>query len=177
MFRHLSHFYFRLTMIRNKVLTHRDEVLYVLFADETISFSPDLIVVSGFHLLDSQGDQFWSNRITEAATGFSRLPRTVPVHLELASMTHCPVVVAIMKQLFHLVNSIGLNEQELTFISRCVGGIHADLTAVKKQDEIGKIQIFYLLQAKNSLDLREIRTHAGLLENLVATFYLLELLT
>ncbi|XP_028390776.1 ADP-dependent glucokinase-like [Dendronephthya gigantea] len=107
------------------------------FIEETIVFKPNLIVVSGFHLLDSQDSELWQQRITAAAVAFSRLPRSVPVHLELASMSQCPVMVAIVKQLFPLVNSIGLNEQELTFISRCLGGRHAEMRAVKKEDEIG----------------------------------------
>ena len=107
------------------------------FIDETIAFKPDLIVVSGFHLLDSQKEKFWQQRIADAAIAFSRLPHSVPVHLELASMSHCPVMIAIVKLLFPLVNSIGLNEQELAFISRCLGGIHADMDVVKKIDEIG----------------------------------------
>ena len=111
--------------------------LFHSFSEETIAFKPDLIVVSGFHLLDSQDEQFWKQRITDAAVGFSRLPHSVPVHLELASMSHCSVMMAIVEQLFRLVNSIGLNEQELAFISRCVGGRHSDMIAVKKEDEIG----------------------------------------
>ena len=107
------------------------------FLEETIAFKPDLIVVSGFHLLDSQDEGFWQKRIKDAAVSFSRLPQSVPVHLELASMSHCPVMVTIVQQLFPLVNSIGLNEQELTFISKCLGGIHADVTSVKKEDEVG----------------------------------------
>lgn len=101
-------------------------------------FKPDLIVVSGFHLLDSQDPEIWQQRITAAAVAFSRLPHSVPVHLELASMSQCPVMVAIVEQLFSLVDSIGLNEQELTFISRCLGGRHAKMK-VKKEDEIGMI--------------------------------------
>ena len=112
--------------------------MYLHFSDETIAFKPDLIVVSGFHLLDSQKEKFWQQRIADAAIAFSRLPHSVPVHLELASMSHCPVMIAIVKLLFPLVNSIGLNEQELAFISRCLGGIHADVDVVKKIDEIGK---------------------------------------
>lgn len=108
------------------------------FLDETIAFKPDLIVVSGFHLLDSQNESFWQNRITDAEYAFMRLPHSVPVHLELASMSHCPVMVAIVTQLFPLVNSIGLNEQELAFISKCLGGIHADITGLNGEDEIGK---------------------------------------
>ena len=48
-------------------------------------------------------------------------------------------MVAIVTQLFPLVNSIGLNEQELAFISKCLGGIHADITGLNGEDEIGKI--------------------------------------
>ena len=114
------------------------KILFHRFSDETIAFKPDLIVVSGFHLLDSQDKEFWQQRISDAAVAFSRLPHSVPVHLELASMSHCSVMVAVVEQVFPLVNSIGLNEQELTFISRCLGGIHADMTAVNKKDEIGR---------------------------------------
>lgn len=103
-------------------------------------FKPDLIIVSGFHLLDNQNEEFWQQRLQSAAAGFSRLPLDVPVHLELASMSHCPVIIALVEQLFPLVNSIGLNEQELGFITRCLRGVHADRTEVAKKDEIGNYE-------------------------------------
>ena len=95
-------------------------------------------------MLDSQEEEFWQQRIADAAIAFSRLPHSTPVHLELASMSHCPVMVAVVKQIFPLVNSIGLNEQELAFISRCLGGIHADMIAVEKNDEIGTVRLLSL---------------------------------
>lgn len=107
------------------------------FIEETLAFGPDLVVTSGFHLLNSDNDEFWRKRIADAANAFARLPKSIPVHLELASMTSCPVIIAIVEQIFPLVDSVGLNEQELVFISKCLGGMQANLTELDKSNEIG----------------------------------------
>ena len=54
-------------------------------------------------------------------------------------MSECEVMREIVTKIFPLVDSIGLNEQELVFISRCLNGPHSDITEVEKIDEIGNV--------------------------------------
>ena len=112
-----------------------------VISGETLEFGPDLVVVSGFHLLDGEKEVFWRQRVTDAASAFVRLPTTIPVHLELASMTSCALMKAIVEKIFPLVNSVGLNEQELVFISKCLGATQQDLAVLEKSNEIGMLYV------------------------------------
>ena len=114
-------------------------------SEESLVFGPDLVVVSGFHLLEGKSEEFWLKRVREAANAFARIPTSSPVHLELASMTSCSMMKAIVEQLFPLVNSIGLNEQELVFIAKCLGGIHLNLTELDSSAEVGMFSITLLI--------------------------------
>ena len=109
-----------------------------VISGETLEFGPDLVVVSGFHLLDGKNEVFGRQRVTDAASAFVRLPTTIPVHLELASMTSCALMKAIVEKIFPLV---GLNEQELVFISKCLGATQQDLAVLEKSNEIGMLYV------------------------------------
>ena len=54
-------------------------------------------------------------------------------------------MVAIVTQLFPLVNSIGLNEQELAFITKCLGGRHGKITEISTEHEIGKATFYNIM--------------------------------
>ena len=50
------------------------------------------------------------------------IPSNVPIHLELASMTSVQFMNDISQHIFPVVDSIGLNEQEMAFISTSLNG-------------------------------------------------------
>ncbi|CAK8676032.1 ADP-dependent glucokinase-like [Clavelina lepadiformis] len=88
------------------------------------SFEPDLVVLSGFHLLESQPRSFWMERIVEISKLLKTLSKKIPIHVELASMYNKACMLHIIKQIFPLVDSIGLNEQELWLVCQSAGGPH-----------------------------------------------------
>lgn len=78
----------------------------------------DLVVLSGFHLLEAQPPSVQHEKLNEALNLIhpSELNASIPVHLELASMGSLDYVELLAKTLISHVNSIGLNEQELGFL-------------------------------------------------------------
>ena len=99
------------------------------FAESLQSFNPDLVVVSGLHLLDNKPASFWQPRVDKLKSSLKRLPANTPVHLELASIANLEFVAGLAKSIFQSVHSIGLNEQELMAVSRAAGGPHTSVSA------------------------------------------------
>ena len=59
------------------------------------AFEPDLIVLSGLHMLDGQTRQLQDDRLTVLTAGLDKLPWTLPIHLELASMADAELMKAL----------------------------------------------------------------------------------
>lgn len=89
-------------------------------------FHPDLLVLSGFHMMEGLQAEAREQRLDTVVALLSDL--SVPVHLELASMTDPGFMQLIVHKVFPLVSSLGLNEQELLFLSRSLSGPHSDLS-------------------------------------------------
>ncbi|XP_072051210.1 ADP-dependent glucokinase-like [Amphiura filiformis] len=102
-------------------------------------FKPDLIALSGLQGLGDLTPEVKEKRVAEVLHQLGMLPQGVPVHLELASMADDATVRQLATQVFPVVHSIGLNEQELTYISKTNNGPHPDLEAVNGYAEIGAI--------------------------------------
>ncbi|KAM9854485.1 ADP-dependent glucokinase isoform 1-T1 [Aulostomus maculatus] len=103
-------------------------------------FQPDLVVLSGLHMMEGQGRELWEDRLKEAVAAISDIRRDIPIHLELASMTDKDYMNSIVQeQVLPIVSSIGLNEQELLFLSQAGDGPHADLTSWKGIPEVGRV--------------------------------------
>ncbi|XP_074489992.1 ADP-dependent glucokinase isoform X1 [Sebastes fasciatus] len=103
-------------------------------------FQPDLVVLSGLHMMEGQGRELWEERLKEAVLAISDINRDIPIHLELASMTDRDYMNSIMQeQVIPIVSSIGLNEQELLFLSQASEGPHSDLDAWKGIPDVGRV--------------------------------------
>ncbi|XP_051917438.1 ADP-dependent glucokinase isoform X2 [Hippocampus zosterae] len=102
-------------------------------------FQPDLVVLSGLHMMEGQGRQLWEERLKEAVAAISDIRKDIPIHLELASMTDRDYMNSIMQEVMPIVSSIGLNEQELLFLSQAGGGPHAHLAAWKGVPDVGQV--------------------------------------
>lgn len=98
------------------------------FVESLDEFSPDLVVLSGLHMMEGLGQAARDKRLDQVVALLLVLSERVPIHLELASMTDTVYMKHITEQVFPLVSSLGLNEQELLFLSRSVGGPHSDLS-------------------------------------------------
>lgn len=102
-------------------------------------FQPDLVILSGLHMMEGQGRQIWEERLKEAVAAISDIRKDIPIHLELASMTDRDYMNSIMQEFMPIVSSIGLNEQELLFLSQAGQGPHADLAAWKGIPDVSRV--------------------------------------
>ncbi|XP_008289830.1 ADP-dependent glucokinase isoform X1 [Stegastes partitus] len=103
-------------------------------------FQPELVVLSGLHMMEGQGRELWEERLKEAVLAISDIRKDIPIHLELASMTDKDYMNSIMQEQFMpIVSSIGLNEQELLFLSQAGEGPHAELTSWKGIPDVDRV--------------------------------------
>eukprot|EP00794_Sanderia_malayensis_P018131 gene18131-19941_t len=94
------------------------------FFHSLIDYKPDLVVISGLHLLESQSHSFRIERLRDLADRLKNIQADTPIHLELASMVNKDLMRLIVDMIFPLVDSIGLNEQELAFLTVALAGPH-----------------------------------------------------
>eukprot|EP00066_Takifugu_rubripes_P016457 XP_011605723.1 PREDICTED: ADP-dependent glucokinase isoform X2 [Takifugu rubripes] len=102
-------------------------------------FQPELVVLSGFHMMEGQGREMWEGRLIEAVSAVSDIRKDFPIHLELASMTDKEYMNRIMQEVIPIVTSIGLNEQELLFLTQSGEGPHSELAAWKGIPDVGQV--------------------------------------
>ncbi|XP_069078348.1 ADP-dependent glucokinase isoform X1 [Pleurodeles waltl] len=120
-----------------------------VFVASLEEFQPDLVVLSGLHMMEGQSPETRESRLREAVVSISDIPSDIPVHLELASMVDHDLMNNIMhQQVFPLLNSIGLNEQELLFLTQSSSGPHSSLTTWNGVPDVGVVSdiIYWLLQ-------------------------------
>uniref|UniRef100_UPI00398EDD8A ADP-dependent glucokinase isoform X2 n=1 Tax=Pristiophorus japonicus TaxID=55135 RepID=UPI00398EDD8A len=117
-------------------------------------FEPELIVLSGLHMMEGQGKDDRNRRLQEVSVLISEIPNEISVHLELASMTDKTYMNTILDQVLTIVNSIGLNEQELLFISQAGAGPHCSHEYWNGAPDIGRVSdiIFWLLKEYGRTD-------------------------
>ncbi|KAM6426007.1 ADP-dependent glucokinase isoform 2-T6 [Liasis olivaceus] len=146
-----------------------------VFVSSLEEFQPDLVVLSGFHMMEGQTRELRQKRLLEAVTSISDIPTDVPIHLELAGMTDPDLMREIIYQIFPLVNSIGLNEQELLFLTQAASGPHASITSWNGVPDVGVVSdiIFWILKehgrtSAKASDLTRIHFHT-LAYHLLAT--------
>ena len=77
------------------------------FFNTVSSFSPDLVLFSGLHLMEREEHDFMLQKLSEVRQGFDKIQPTVPVHLELASMANPRCV----KDIINQVNLFTQNSQ------------------------------------------------------------------
>ncbi|XP_067829532.1 ADP-dependent glucokinase isoform X2 [Heptranchias perlo] len=130
-------------------------------------FEPELIVLSGLHMMEGQGKEERDKRLQEISVLIAEIPHEISVHLELASMTDMEYMNTIVHQVLNIVNSIGLNEQELLFISQAGSGPHSSPEYWDRTPDIGMVSdvIFWLLKeyghtdSQNESDLTRVHFH------------------
>ncbi|XP_051545949.1 ADP-dependent glucokinase-like isoform X3 [Myxocyprinus asiaticus] len=126
-----------------------------MFVASLEEFRPDLVVLSGLHMMEGMGRDLWENRLKEAVVAISDVRNDMPIHLELASMTDKDYMNRILQeQVVPIVNSIGLNEQELLFLAQSGGGPHADLTSWNGIPNVGRVSdiLMWILEQHGRAD-------------------------
>ncbi|XP_057344940.1 ADP-dependent glucokinase isoform X3 [Manis pentadactyla] len=120
-----------------------------VFVSSLEEFQPDLVVLSGLHMMEGQSKELQRKRLLEVVASISDIPTGIPVHLELASMTDGELMRSIVhQQVFPAVTSLGLNEQELLFLSQSASGPHASLSSWDGVPDVGMVSdiLFWILK-------------------------------
>ncbi|XP_031524365.1 ADP-dependent glucokinase isoform X7 [Papio anubis] len=95
------------------------------------------------------GQKFAANSDLKVVTSISDIPTGIPVHLELASMTNRELMSSIVhQQVFPAVTSLGLNEQELLFLTQSASGPHSSLSSWNGVPDVGMVSdiLFWILK-------------------------------
>ena len=115
-------------------------------ADSLVAYKPDLIVISGLHLLESESNEFRQQRLVDLAKYLKKIDKKLPIHLELASMVIEDFLKTLVTAIFPLVDSVGLNEQELSFLTVALDGPHrTDGDLRQWPPEIGNLSTLSIL--------------------------------
>ncbi|XP_076443338.1 ADP-dependent glucokinase-like [Babylonia areolata] len=117
--------------VANRFICSHDESNLAMTMAETFfaslpTFDPDLVVLSGLHMLEGLPPDHFQARIDVLASGLTQLGPGVPVHLEFASMANAGCMKSILEKVLPQITSLGLNEQELAFTSQAMGGRHSE---------------------------------------------------
>ena len=88
------------------------------FGETLKVYKPTLVIFSGVHMLDSQPRDFWIERLYDIADVLKTIPRTVPIHLEMATLGNLQLWSRLADKLFPLIDSLGLNEQEMVSLAK-----------------------------------------------------------
>ncbi|GAB1294299.1 ADP-dependent glucokinase [Apodemus speciosus] len=138
------------------------------------SVSSDSVTLGAPHRVESV---YWDKQLlaTEVVNSISDIPTGIPIHLELASMTNRELMSSIVHQVFPAVTSLGLNEQELLFLSQSASGPHASLSSWDGVPDVGMVSdiLFWILKEHGrskdrSSDLTRIHFHT-LVYHILAT--------
>lgn len=97
-------------------------------ASAVAAAAPDIVVVSGVHMLEGQPQHVRQQRVQQLQQAIATMP-PAPVHVELASIADPALIQVLDAHLFPTVDSIGLNEQELFAVAKTAGGPHAHITS------------------------------------------------
>ncbi|KAF6350722.1 ADP dependent glucokinase [Rhinolophus ferrumequinum] len=128
-----------------------------VFVSSLEEFQPDLVVLSGLHMMEGQSKELQRKRLLEVVASISDIPAGVPVHLELASMTNRELMSSVVhQQVFPVVTSLGLNEQELLFLSQSASGPHSSLSSWNGVPDVGVVSdiLFWILKEHGKSDSR-----------------------
>ncbi|XP_023568394.1 ADP-dependent glucokinase isoform X1 [Octodon degus] len=120
-----------------------------VFSSSLEEFQPDLVVLSGLHMMEGQSKELQKQRLLEVVASIADIPTSVPVHLELASMTNRELMSSIVQQqVLPAVTSLGLNEQELLFLTQSASGPYASLNSWAGVPDVGVVSdiLFWVLQ-------------------------------
>ncbi|XP_066929165.1 ADP-dependent glucokinase-like [Clytia hemisphaerica] len=107
------------------------------FFNSLESFQPELVVISGLHLLEGQTEEIRKTKLEDLRHHLRAIEEDTPIHLELASMTSPKLMEDIAYMIFPMVDSVGLNEQELAFLSSSLNGPGGKEELTQSPPEIG----------------------------------------
>ena len=113
-------------------------------------FKPDLLVLSGAHLLGDQIQEVWKSRLTVTSNVLKNTP--VPAHLELATIGNLFFFHQLAQALFMRIDSLGLNEQELLSVAKACDAPF-DFNTISQKPDIDVVSdlLHWLMQTYSSI--------------------------
>ncbi|VDM97791.1 unnamed protein product [Thelazia callipaeda] len=105
-------------------------VVIEMFFKAISQSNPDLVILTGVHLLQNQNKEMRMEKLRLIKRNLLQVSRNVPIHLELGNMGNPDHVAEVLNRIIPYVDSLGLNEQELAFLSNVAGGPYTDLYPV-----------------------------------------------
>ena len=100
----------------------RDHLRTGTSSRRTPAMSYDVFVASGLNQLEALTSSERNQRLRDVRSAIYELPASMPVHLELASMSDPSFVQVMAATMFPVADSFGLNEEELAFTFDALGG-------------------------------------------------------
>ena len=91
------------------------------FRDSLGSFQPNLVILSGAHLMQGEAADFKAKRLADVAHLLDDIPAKTPVHSELATIGDLVYLRDLAEATFSRIDSLGLNEQELVSLAKAIG--------------------------------------------------------
>ena len=110
----------------NRIITSHDVsnarmVALESFAESLDKFQPDLVILSGAHLMEGQEREFQQGRLQDIGQVLDSIPPSTPVHWELATIGDLTYLHDLGEIIFSRIDSLGLNEQELVSLAKSSG--------------------------------------------------------
>jgi len=97
-------------------------IVIEMFFKVIAQVKPDLIVLSGVHLLQFQSKEMRLEKLRLIKRSLLQVNPLIPIHLQMASMSDPTFANEVLFRIIPYVDSIALNEEELTFLAKIGNG-------------------------------------------------------
>ncbi|VDP09522.1 unnamed protein product [Soboliphyme baturini] len=101
-------------------------VIIDMFFNNILLFRPDLIILTGIHLLEFNPKELWMEKLIVIKRKLNQASKEVPIHLELGHLSDPEFTLNVLHKIIPYVDSLGLGEQQLAALSKAAHGPFAD---------------------------------------------------
>ncbi|KAM3719074.1 putative ADP-dependent glucokinase [Dirofilaria immitis] len=105
-------------------------VVIEMFFKAINEFSPDLVILTGVHLLQNQNKEMRMEKLRLIKRSLLQIEHNIPIHFQLGNMGNPDHVAEVLNRIVPHVDSLGMNEQELAFFSNVGNGPYTNLYPV-----------------------------------------------
>ena len=116
-------------------------------------FQPDLVILSGAHLMQGESSDFKRKRLVDVARLLGDVPVTTPVHSELATIGDLNYLRDLADTTFSSIDSLGLNEQELVSLAKSSGADDFDFGQMPTKPNVSQVSdlLHWLMQTHSAV--------------------------
>ncbi|CAD6194429.1 unnamed protein product [Caenorhabditis auriculariae] len=106
-------------------------VVMEMFFRAISQFKPDLVIVSGIHLLEFQNKEMRLEKLRLVKRNLLQVNPKTPIHFEMSSFGDAVFASDVLQRVIPYVDSLGINEQELAFLAHIANGPHMEAYPVQ----------------------------------------------